>query len=93
MARAEGIDIEENRPASVRRPRAFANTAAESESRIPTFAVAGPAASFIFSVIAFAGMMLTANRYGLILVRPFSFSSAPGNLLAGNLQSVSWLSA
>ena len=79
MARAEGIDIEE----IVLHPfggLARLRTQPQNPKAEFRIAVAGPAASFIFSVIAFAGMMLTATlRFNFGTA--FFFFIGAGNLL------------
>lgn len=79
MARAEGIDIEE----IVLHPfggLARMRTQPQNPKAEFRIAVAGPAASFIFSVIAFAGMMLTATlRFNFGTA--FFFFIGAGNLL------------
>src|SRR6476469_1182030 len=79
MGRAEGIDIEEivlhpfGGLARIRtKPQ---NTKAEFR-----IAVAGPAASFIFSLVSFAGMMLTAALH-FNFGTAFCFFLGAGNLL------------
>ena len=79
MGRAEGIEIEE----IVLHPfggLARLRTQPQNPKAEFRIAVAGPAASFIFSVIAFAGMMLTATlqfNFGTA----FFFFIGAGNLL------------
>jgi Zn-dependent protease len=79
MGRAEGIDIEE----IVLHPfggLARMRTQPQNPKAEFRIAVAGPAASFIFSVIAFAGMMLTATlRFNFGTA--FFFFIGAGNLL------------
>src|SRR5438046_1333781 len=79
MGRAEGIDIEE----IVLHPfggLARLRTQPQNPKAEFRIAVAGPAASFIFSVIAFAGMMLTATlRFNFGTA--FFFFIGAGNLL------------
>jgi Zn-dependent protease len=79
MARAEGIDIEE----IVLHPfggLARMRTQPQNPKAEFRIAVAGPAASFIFSVIAFAGMVLTATlRFNFGTA--FFFFIGAGNLL------------
>jgi Zn-dependent protease/CBS domain-containing protein len=79
MGRAEGIDIEE----IVLHPfggLARLRTQPQNPKAEFRIAVAGPAASFIFSVIAFAGMMLTATLHFNFGTAFFFFLGA-GNLL------------
>jgi Zn-dependent protease len=79
MGRAEGIDIEE----IVLHPfggLARLRTQPQNPKAEFRIAVAGPAASFIFSLVAFAGVVLTAAiqfNFGLA----FFFFLAAGNLL------------
>src|SRR6478672_11644892 len=79
MGRAEGIDIEE----MVLHPfggLARLRTQPQNPKAEFRIAVAGPAASFIFSLIAFAGLMLTATlqfNFGTA----FFFFLGAGNLL------------
>src|SRR2546422_4865037 len=79
MGRTEGIEIEE----IVLHPfggLARLKTQPENPKAEFRIAVAGPAASFIFSVIAFAGMMLTATlRFNFGTA--FFFFIGAGNLL------------
>ena len=79
MGRMEGIEIDE----IVLHPfggLARMRTQPESPGAEFRIAVAGPAASFIFSLVGFAGMMLTA-RFGFNAGTAFFFFIGAGNLL------------
>src|SRR4029077_12467825 len=79
MGRAEGIDIEE----IVLHPfggLARLRTQPQNPKAEFRIAVAGPAASFIFSIIAFCGMLLTAT-VGFNFGTAFFFFIGAGNLL------------
>lgn len=79
MGRMEGIEIEE----IVLHPfggLARMRTPPESPGAEFRIAVAGPAASFIFSLVGFAGMMLTA-RFEFNAGTAFFFFIGAGNLL------------
>ena len=79
MGRTEGIEIEE----IVLHPfggLARLRTQPDSPGAEFRIAIAGPAASFIFALIAFAGMMLTAI-FGFNFGTAFFFFVGAGNLL------------
>ena len=91
MARAEGIEIEE----IVLHPfGGLARLKTEPQNPRAEFriAFAGPASSFLFALLAFAGAKIAAlgNYESTVVV---FFLIASGNLTAGALQSLSRLSA
>ena len=90
MGRAEGIEIEE----IVLHPfggLARMRTQPQSPKAEFRIAIAGPAASFIFSLFGFAGAKLAALLHFNSVLIVFFFGA--GELAAGGLQSVSRISA